>query len=328
MRLEQETQTPILSVLTVAYNSDIELNQNVATWFPDTCQPQELELILESNDKKSVATSPELKQVILRLGNFQNSVNPKNIGFAAAVNKAARTASSKWILLVNPDVEFYPDSMTRILEYCETAEALDTQVISISMLTGSGVFNGVCLKPYGILADQVAKNVVENPIGPSGGALIITRGLFLELGGFCEDLFMWAEDAEFALRLQRFGHSTNTLDLRLKHTGGHSLVGFEELNRKAFLLARNRMLALRMHSTPALLVLLTPMHVIACLMRVLSSKIFKNTALSYLKGLGAGLFGPVPSSGLDSPPDRLGVAWWLGTLRNQRRPQSKLTSRR
>jgi GT2 family glycosyltransferase len=152
------------------------------------------------------------------------------------------------------------------------------------------------------------------PLGPSGGAMLIDRELFEGLGGFNEEFFMWAEDSEFGMRLQRVGQETNTLDLKLDHSGGHSLTTAVEMRQKAFLLARNRLYAMRMHLTFPLFVIQIPLHLLAALTLTIGVKLADRTAVPYLRGLAVGLFGKLPV-GPNVSSRKLGLAWRLFNLK-------------
>ena len=44
----------------------------------------------------------------------------KNLGFARGVNKGAKNVKTKWILILNDDIEFFDDvSINRLIEFAE-----------------------------------------------------------------------------------------------------------------------------------------------------------------------------------------------------------------
>jgi GT2 family glycosyltransferase len=125
--------------------------------------------------------------------------------------------------------------------------------------------------------------------------MLIKRSLFLKLGGFNEGLFMWGEDAELALRLNRLGHKTRELSLGLKHIGGHSVSELTDRRSKAFYIARNRLFILRSMFTLKYRTLHLPIVLIAMLVNAFTRKAMDRTLFAYLKGILAGL-APIPKT--------------------------------
>ena len=119
--------------------------------------------------------------------------------------------------------------------------------------------------------------------------MLIKRSLFMSLGGFNSNLFMWGEDALFALELQKRGIATTQILLNLLHVGGHSLRGEEERKTKAFLMARNRILILRAKFRLGYKIIYFPAVLMAMALNLVLRKIPEKTGTAYLKGMVAGL---------------------------------------
>jgi N-acetylglucosaminyl-diphospho-decaprenol L-rhamnosyltransferase len=164
-----------------------------------------------------------------------------NPGFAAASNRAVESTAAPWVLMLNPDVLLREVDLRAIVAALSDPD-LDARTLAISMVTDGRRHAGIALAPYKWFVDA-AYPTTRRLIGPSGGAAIYERSLFLEQGGFWEELFAWGEDADLAWRLSKRGERCAVLDLGLPHQGGHSISRTRSaLRRKVHLLYRNRVL--------------------------------------------------------------------------------------
>jgi GT2 family glycosyltransferase len=123
---------------------------------------------------------------------------------------------------------------------------------------------------------------------PCGAAMMIDRGLFLQLGGFDEDFFCYCEDADLGYRLRLIGEPVALVpDAVVRHEGSVSTGG----RRSDFSLyhgARNR-LWLYLKDTPPLLFWLTlPAHASATAALALRAALRRDTR-AVLRGLKDGL---------------------------------------
>jgi N-acetylglucosaminyl-diphospho-decaprenol L-rhamnosyltransferase len=167
-----------------------------------------------------------------------------NPGFAAACNRAVESTAASWVLLLNPDV-LIGEGDLRAIVGALTDPDLNATTLALSMVTGGRRHAGIALAPYKWFVDA-AYPTTRRLIGPSGGAAIYKRSVFLQHGGFWERLFAWGEDADLAWRLSKSGERCAVLDLRLRHQGGHSISrSLSGLRRKVHLLYRNRVLVAR-----------------------------------------------------------------------------------
>lgn len=139
-----------------------------------------------------------------------------NQGFARAVNRAARLAEGRVLVLLNDDCaveERFVEEVTRSLDpdrgvvmsaavLCDARRPwlIDTAGMS---LTGSLlVFDYLNGQPITAL-----RRAVPPPLGPSAAACAFDREAFLEAGGFDEAFFAYWEDVDLVLRLRLQGFS-------------------------------------------------------------------------------------------------------------------------
>jgi GT2 family glycosyltransferase len=167
--------------------------------------------------------------------------NTTNIGFAAAVNQAARGVRSDYLLLVNPDAELRPDAIAQLLTLA--ARFPTAGLYGGRAVNGSGHLDPTtCLaRPTLWHAIAFATGLSATPLDPdslgrwprddirrvptlTGSMLLIHRGLWDRLGGFDERFTLYGEDVDLCLRATHLGaHPMFTpTAVHLHHGGGSS----------------------------------------------------------------------------------------------------------
>lgn len=170
-----------------------------------------------------------------------------NVGFARAVNIAARRSQHDILVTLNPDT--VPDS--RFIELI--TEPLRTQP-TIGSVAGTLVFAsrpdiiasaGISVHRNGVAIDRRlgdihdAERQPEPVFGASGGAAAYRREAFLAAGGFAEPFFMYLEDVDLAWRLRLIGQESCWAPGAIA-THRYSASAVEGSPFKRRLLARNR----------------------------------------------------------------------------------------
>lgn len=170
--------------------------------------------------------------------------NGANLGYGGAVNAAVRTLDEKfeWILVVNPDAEFSPGAIDRLVEVASA----DPKVGSVgplivsedgvpypsaralpSLRTGIGhaVFSGIWpSNPWtrAYKREEVVLRGEQVPAGwLSGACVLVRRVAFDQVGGFDERYFMYFEDVDLGRALGQAGW-TNLYapSAQIMHIGG------------------------------------------------------------------------------------------------------------
>lgn len=134
--------------------------------------------------------------------------NARNEGYGRANNIGARAAESEFILVVNPDVIVEPGAVASLLDAAQRYP--DAGFFAPQIVEPSG---RVFFQPRSLLASYLT-----NPTGKlalpegeacapffSGACFLIRRDLFLSLGGFDENIFLFYEDDDLCRRVADAG---------------------------------------------------------------------------------------------------------------------------
>jgi GT2 family glycosyltransferase len=136
--------------------------------------------------------------------------NPRNEGYGRANNRGVEAAATDLALIVNPDLVVEPGAVGELLE--AAARYPDAGILAPRIVEPSGRF---FFQPRSLLSPYL-----DNPAGRrdlpegdccapflSGACLLVRRDLFLALGGFDENIFLFYEDDDLCRRIADAGHA-------------------------------------------------------------------------------------------------------------------------
>jgi GT2 family glycosyltransferase len=141
-----------------------------------------------------------------------------NLGFAIACNSGVAAGSGEIVVLLNNDVDAAPDFLEELIEPVLTDERVGS-VAPLLVQPGRELIDSVGLAADSTLAGfprlqrhPVAEATRAEPelLGPSGGGAAYRRTAWLAVGGLDENIFMYQEDLDLALRLRAAGWETRT----------------------------------------------------------------------------------------------------------------------
>jgi GT2 family glycosyltransferase len=140
----------------------------------------------------------------------------RNLGFAAAVNHGVRHAKTKWLLLLNDDIEFKNERA--VAELLEEARRTNVDALSPVLVNPDGrVENyGYRVLPYGrveLILDQNDRRTD----GLTAACLIMKTKVFNDLKGFDESFFAYLEDVDFFMRFKKAGYEMAMSTREVKH---------------------------------------------------------------------------------------------------------------
>lgn len=221
-----------ISVLIVRYNALPEVRACLDSLLAQG--GEELEIIVVDN------ASPEggAEQLALDYPSVHLIINEANIGFARAVNQAAETASGEFLFLFNPDSYLLPDNRAALIladrlevdpkigaagpclvnpdgSLQTSAYAFPTLIQSAGHLFKLKRFVPLSFlrklslpflkQRFGQLDDHRSEHRVDYC---TGAALMIKREAWQKAGGLDKRFFLYYEEKDFCLRLDKLGFQT------------------------------------------------------------------------------------------------------------------------
>jgi N-acetylglucosaminyl-diphospho-decaprenol L-rhamnosyltransferase len=161
-----------------------------------------------------------------------------NVGFGAAVNRAARAATGDVLVTVNDDACPEPGFVDALVEPLGNGTVMAAGVLLRAecpeLVETAGIVLDAALGSHDYLHNEPVSRLDEAlppPVGPCGGAAAYRRDEFLAAGGFDEALFAYGEDVDLALRLRaRGGACALATGARALHEGSGTL-GYQSLEK-------------------------------------------------------------------------------------------------
>jgi GT2 family glycosyltransferase len=138
----------------------------------------------------------------------------RNYGFCGGNNRAVAQSQNEYVALLNSDMRVEPRWLAGLVE------ALDNEPEAVCSASKILTWDGRAMDFGGLLVsfvghgradghhdpDTTAYDGLRYILGPCGGSMLIDRQVFLEVGGFDEDFFMYFDDIDLGWRLWALGH--------------------------------------------------------------------------------------------------------------------------
>lgn len=232
-----------ISVIIVNYyNFSVSIEDCLQSLLDQTVEIDEI-VIVNNGDDKPI----KIKNEKIKIHNYMGSQNPVNVGFGKAINFAAEVLISKvankenLIFLLNPDTVVEKNCLEKMLKYHKKTDITAPVVLNqdgslypsariepdyvtagMHALLSSFNKNNKWTKQYKQKID-LKKGKLTEVDWCSGAAMLIHLDLFLELGGFDEQFFMYLEDVDLCKRVRNNGGKIVYVhDAVLKHLGSVS----------------------------------------------------------------------------------------------------------
>lgn len=250
-----QKERPLVSIVVVTFNEIDHIGASLDALMKQTYP--NFEVIVYDNgstDGTSEYVREHYPQVKLVNGS-------ENLGFGGANNEAALVSNGKYIGFLNCDAFVAPDWLVPIIDLlesdptvgCAGAELRCTENPEIILSHGTSIH----LSGVSFTRDRGRLAYPADPIevgGVSGGACVMNREFFIELGGFESMFFLYYEDTDLSIRIRlREKRCVVVPSARVYHNC-ESRFGI----RKVFFLERNRYLSLLTLMNPTMLWLMAP----------------------------------------------------------------------
>jgi len=189
----------------------------------------------------------------------------ENLGFAAGCNLGARRATGEFVAFVNGDAVVRPDALGHLVRGLSDDVGLTTASLRLyddpERLNSAGnPVHYTGLSWAGGLGELATSYAVgragpEDVASTTGAATVARADRFAELGGFCEPMFAYCEDADLSLRCwQRGWRVVLVPEAVVLHR-----YEFSRNDLKLYLLERNRVfMVLTVYSARLLAAVLVP----------------------------------------------------------------------
>lgn len=164
--------------------------------------------------------------------------NKENVGFGKANNQGVAVADGEYILVLNPDTMLAETTLSRMLTFSKKQPAFGAA--GVQFIDGAGNFlpeskrNFPDLKVAGAkllgyskyyYANHIDKESIEETGILTGAFMFIKKDVFLSVGGFDEDFFMYGEDIDLSYRINQAGFTNHYVGhIKVLHFKGESTI--------------------------------------------------------------------------------------------------------
>ena len=230
-----------VSVVTVNWNG----KSHLSTLLPPLLALEPGEVIVVDNGSTD-GSQEFLRRNYPQVQLLENGVNR---GFAQPCNVGAETARGSCVAFINNDMRPEPAWLTAALEKLDP----QTPCVASRILDWEGRhidYNGSSLHYLGFgLQQDLGLPVEKAPhreevLFPCGGAMLVDRKVFLELGGFDPDYFALFEDVDLGWRLWLAGHRVVLAPESSVRHRGHATLETQSPEKTRYLIHRNALLTI------------------------------------------------------------------------------------
>jgi GT2 family glycosyltransferase len=205
-----------------------------------------LEIVVVENGSGDDSES-RLRAALGDQANVKLVVSKENLGFTGGSNLGARESSGDFIAFLNndakPDVNWINEAIAGFAPSprvgAVASKVLDWDGRAIDFVGAGLTWFGMGYKEHVTEVDDGRYDTERDLLFGTGSALFVRRGVFFDVGGFDEGLFMFYDDVDLGWRLNLLGYTVRFAPKSIvfhKHHG--SMRSFGEY-REMYLLERN-----------------------------------------------------------------------------------------
>ena len=207
---------PLISLIIVTHNSDHWLTAFFRWWFAVMADARMVHEIVVADSGSGVP--PE--KICAQLAPAARVIACGNVGYGAAINRAAAITTAPWLLLCNPDISFGEDFFSSFLEPMIRHPPARAGCMAPGLVNGDDTAQpsaGPFPTIRRLITDQFRSPMYRKfsypePTGyydwATGACLLIRREHFVQVGGFDEKFFLYVEEVDLQKRLAGLGLRT------------------------------------------------------------------------------------------------------------------------
>jgi hypothetical protein len=206
-------RTPLVSIVVVNYNGREHLQAGLPSLAALDWPAEAVDVILVDNASTddSVAVAHDL------LPHLHVLPQDHNLGFAPACNLGARAARGEYVAFLNNDARVPPHWLRALYAPFAADATGELACVASKIVSWDGQvvdFVGGALNVYGrafqidqgLPYDENRYHDARELLFACGGAMLIRRDIFLEVGGFDDDFVAYFEDVDLGWRLWLSGY--------------------------------------------------------------------------------------------------------------------------
>jgi len=281
--------SPHVSVILVAFESGDTLARCIAALRAQIFTDVEIILVDNGSSRGEARAAAEADPAIVL-------IEPgENLGFAAGVNRGAAVAAGRWLALINPDAYARPDWLGQLVAatqaYPGVRSFASRQLMAEDPTRLDGLGDVMSITGFPFRGGYRGPDPGDTPVGEvfsaCGGAMLIERALFHEMGGLDERLFCYCEDVDLGYRLRLRGEPTLIVPQAVVLHEGSASTGGPRSDFATFHGTRNRLWVFVKNTPPLLFWLTAPLHLITTV-ALFASHAAHGELASPWRGLTAG----------------------------------------
>ncbi len=212
-----------LSIVIVSYNTK-ELTKKCLQSLDSAKKPDKTEIFIVDNN----SGDETVEMIAKKFPKVKLIANKNNVGFSRANNQALKIAKGKYILVLNPDTEVMPDTLTKMINFMDKNPQVGIATCKIELYSGgldqdarrhfptpwrafthfsglSKIFKGSRIfDQYYVGYESPDK---EQEVDACVGAFMMVRKSAMDkVGLFDEDFFFYGEDLDWCWRFGEKGY--------------------------------------------------------------------------------------------------------------------------
>lgn len=184
----------MMDVVYVTYNSEKWVEKCFTSWLQTDYDLKQVNIIIVDNNSADT-TVPLLKNISKKykekFASIKIILEDKNLGFGKANNIGFREGDSDIVCFFNIDTELFPDTLTNLQQEIEESED------EVALWE---------LRQFPYEHPKLYDPLTGYTSWSSGAAFAMRRDIYDKLGGFDEQIFMYAEDVDLSWRIRSFGY--------------------------------------------------------------------------------------------------------------------------